>query len=254
MPVTNTTADAIERAALRAFPALEETDLGGWILRYANGQARRANSVQALEHDGTPLAAKVASAEEWYADRDWPPSFRMTHRSSPEELDAELDGRGYRFQDRTGVLVRPLQPGGRVEVSITSRFTQEWLDELVDSNPYMSGRRATLSQTLNLIEPATAFAVIREGSTVVATGLGVADGELLGVFSVSTKPAFRRRGLARRMSESLMAWGIDQGASLAYLQVMHENTAAWQLYESMGFTFGYDYWYRSPAPSPLHGV
>jgi ribosomal protein S18 acetylase RimI-like enzyme len=47
--------------------------------------------------------------------------------------------------------------------------------------------------------------------------------------------AARRRGLARDLCGALLGWGGDRGATRAYVQVLADNTAATQLYESMGF-------------------
>jgi ribosomal protein S18 acetylase RimI-like enzyme len=80
--------------------------------------------------------------------------------------------------------------------------------------------------------------------------MAVADGDLVGLFSIATRPDARRRGIGRIMSETLLDWGRQQGASLAYLQVMHVNTAAWEMYRRMGFEPLYDYWYRSLVDRP----
>ena len=48
-------------------------------------------------------------------------------------------------------------------------------------------------------------------------------------------PHARRRGLARRVTESLYAWAWQHGARFAYLQVVATNDAAMPLYAAQGF-------------------
>jgi len=52
------------------------------------------------------------------------------------------------------------------------------------------------------------------------------------------------RGLARRLTQSIGAWGRDHGARFAYLQVVATNAAALPLYADLGFETVYRYAYR----------
>lgn len=242
----------IERAALRAYPALEEEDLDGWLLRYAEGYARRTNSVQPVSHTSEVLA-KVAAAEAWYEARGIPITFRMTRAAQPPDLDLLLESRRYFRQDATSVQTLDLAGHNFARdrrIEITDMPTGDWFETIMGSSRYMAGRRPILERTLLMIEPPAAFAVLRENDRPVATGLAVADGDLVGLYSISTRPHERRRGLGRIVSETLLDWGIELGASRAYLQVMHINDPATELYRRMGFEPLYDYWYRSPVDRP----
>ncbi len=242
----------VEQAALRAFPALEEADLNGWLLRFANGQSRRANSVQPLLHSGEVMS-DITTAENWYAERGIPGTFRMTPMSQPAGLDSKLETAGYLRQDPTSVQTlnlvdREFAVDQRIE--ITDSPTSTWFDIIMDSSRYLAGRRPTLEQTLRMIEPPTAFALLWEEGRPVATGLAVADRNFVGLFSIAVLPEARRAGFGRTMSESLLGWGQARRASIAYLQVMHVNTPALDLYRGMGFEPIYDYWYRSLVDRP----
>ena len=74
--------------------------------------------------------------------------------------------------------------------------------------------------------------VAESAGQVVAVGLGVSLGESVGVFNIATLPGYRGRGYGRAITERIVADGIAQGASLAYLQ---SSQAGYRLYESMGF-------------------
>jgi ribosomal protein S18 acetylase RimI-like enzyme len=43
---------------------------------------------------------------------------------------------------------------------------------------------------------------------------------------------------------NLLAWGKQNGAQHAYLQVMLNNVPALHLYSQLGFKQVYEYWYR----------
>jgi ribosomal protein S18 acetylase RimI-like enzyme len=88
--------------------------------------------------------------------------------------------------------------------------------------------------------------VLAAGGSIVACGLGVLQGEYLGLFDIVTRDSERRKGYGREVTESLLAWGQSQDASYAYLQVMLSNTAAQALYGQLGFGERYQYWYRVP--------
>ena len=59
-------------------------------------------------------------------------------------------------------------------------------------------------------------------------------------------PEARRQGLARRLTQSIGAWGRMHGARFAYLQVVATNSAALPLYAALGFETVYSYAYRVP--------
>ena len=66
----------------------------------------------------------------------------------------------------------------------------------------------------------------------------------IGLFDIVTDPAFRNRGYGRRVVKNLLAWGRQNDAEKAYLQVMLNNAPALHLYSKIGFTEAYQYWYR----------
>jgi len=66
----------------------------------------------------------------------------------------------------------------------------------------------------------------------------------LGLFDIITDEGQRRRGYGRQLMQGLLAWGKQQGARSAYLQVMLNNPPALALYAGLGFREVYRYWYR----------
>ena len=88
------------------------------------------------------------------------------------------------------------------------------------------------------------YALISLDDQPAAIGACAIDGAWAGVLGMRTAPAFRRRGLARRVFRALMAHAASAGATHGYLQVEAANAAAVALYEAGGFQtrYRYEYW------------
>jgi N-acetylglutamate synthase len=87
-------------------------------------------------------------------------------------------------------------------------------------------------------------AVVEQDGRPVACGLGVLDGEWVGLLDICTVPSMRRMGLATQVVCSILGWALARGAWRAWLQVVEENIAAISLYRKLGFDHLYSYWYR----------
>lgn len=81
-------------------------------------------------------------------------------------------------------------------------------------------------------EGMTAYLVEEDGSPV-ATSFGVVVNGHVGVFNISTHPAYRRRGYARAATAAVLRDAYAQGARTAFL---HCTPAGRGVYESLGFT------------------
>ena len=67
------------------------------------------------------------------------------------------------------------------------------------------------------------FAFVEEAGQPMAMAIGAVQGDHMGLFDVLVMPQARRRGLARKVTESLYAWAWSHGARFAYLQVVATN-------------------------------
>jgi len=72
----------------------------------------------------------------------------------------------------------------------------------------------------------------------------VHDNDLVGVFDLVTGYDFKRKGHAHTLMGGALKWAKTSGARFAWLQVVAENTAAFELYKSFGFDELYRYSYR----------
>jgi ribosomal protein S18 acetylase RimI-like enzyme len=237
----------LEELSLNAWPALQTLVVDGWVVRFANGYTRRANSVNPLySPQGDPMD-NIAACEALFAARGLPVIFKLTPASQPAGLDDLLAARGYAHDAETSVQTLDLRGDKRAAPgasSLSPTLNEYWLAAVFNLSQLAEHKRPLLRQMLSLLAPPACFATVVDGRHVVAAGLAVAERGHVGFFDIVTHPAHRRQGHARRLMLDLLAWGQSHGAHTAYLQVMCNNAAALALYAGLGFAEQYRYWYR----------
>ena len=82
----------IEELSMNAWPALQTMLYDGWVLRFANGYTRRANSVIPLYLSERETVEKIKVCEKVYKDQGLATTFKMTAESHPLGLDDDLAG------------------------------------------------------------------------------------------------------------------------------------------------------------------
>jgi len=240
---------ALEELSLNAWPAQQTLLLDGWLLRFADGYTRRANSVQPLyPSSGAPLEDKIAACEELYRQQGLPVIFKLTPASQPAELDARLEGLGYRREADTSVQTLDLAsyaaPGEDASLTLQASLSEEWLalyGRMSASRPEQLARHRAI---LAAIQPDACYAALSVEGVPAACGLAVRQSGWVGIYDILVDPAQRRRGLGLRLVRALLGWGARGGARDAYLQVMQNNPPALALYAKLGFSQSYPYWYR----------
>jgi ribosomal protein S18 acetylase RimI-like enzyme len=226
-----------------AWPAYEQRVHDGWVLRYAGGVTKRANSVLPL---GRPadLDTAIEAAEGFYRERGQRCVFSLGLNAAPG-LDEELDKRGYELVDPTLVMVAGTpdrEPSGSPSLSrvrIEERPWDGWLETwwAVDGR-YGSG----LAEARRICTGVPAwYGAYEEGGVALAVGRAVPQGDTLGIYCMATLPEARRRGLARAVLRALVR---HAGTRSAYLVTTAPNQAAQTLYRSEGFEIAGRYHYR----------
>jgi ribosomal protein S18 acetylase RimI-like enzyme len=239
----------IEETCLRAWPALREERVGAWLLRFADGLTRRSNSANPRAARIDDIAASVDACAARYRDSGQPAIFRIPSILDPA-VDAHLDRLGYGAEGATITLHGPLA-NGRPDAAVESaaRPDDDWLaamNTLQNRRPREAAIYAGLVRAVAI--PAGFARLRRDGATLALAYAALHDG-LLCFESVITAPAERGRGHARRVLESLIAWGASAGARAMCLQVEAHNAPAQKLYRGLGIdTEIYRYHYRrAPA-------
>ena len=236
---------AIEELSLNALPSLQTLMYDGWVLRFANGYTKRANSINPIYDSTSNVEEKIRFCEEIYRRKQLPIVFKMTSAVYPENLDAILDRCGYHIDSPTSVQTMDLiDQSSDQDAELATTFTEEWLDSFCRMNNIAEERKPTMRQMLGNIVPQKCFAAICRQDHIVACGLSVLQNEHIGFYDIVTDASFRNQGFATRLMSTLSTWGKQNGARKAYLQVMLNNAPGMHLYAHLGFHEVYQYWYR----------
>ncbi len=237
----------LEEISLNAWPALKTINYDGWVIRFANGYSRRANSVNSIYDSKVAIDEKIRRCEQLYRSAGQKVIFKLTDAAFSADLDTVLDLKGYQPDVPTSVQTLDLAHIGRAtddDITINDKPTEEWLRQFIVMSRTDGRYLATLQEMLEKIVPKRGFFSIKRESRIVACGLAVVDKNYVGLFDILTDPTYRRQGLGTWISTNMLTWGKANGAKTAYLQVMNVNKPALMLYENLGFAEVYKYWYR----------
>jgi N-acetylglutamate synthase len=235
----------IEQASINAWPAMQQLLLDGWLLRFARGFTKRANSVVPLYLGERPIEEKVRFCENVYARERLQCVFRLSSIGAHEDLDGLLARRAYRRLDPTEVLTCPLHHRPEMSPHLHLLSTDQWLDAYIALTDLPEAARSLHGAILRGIPLPCAYAVIGSPKAPLACGLAVLEQDLVGLFDVVAHPRARRAGHGSAVVSSLLAWAFDHGARCAYLQMVSDNLPARGLYAGLGFERLYAYWYRA---------
>jgi ribosomal protein S18 acetylase RimI-like enzyme len=242
---------ALEQAAMRAWPALERIDEAGWVVRFAGGYTRRANSAAALAADAEDLEAQIVWVEDAYASRELPAIFRVVSGCGPAGLDDALAAAGYEREGEALVMTLDLPHSAPSPHALREIPIDEWLVLYERLNERGPEGRDLHRRLLESVRGERLLAALDDRVEIVGCGLGVREGEFAGLFDLAVAPAQRGRGHGRQLVEELLRWAASGDARTAYLQVLVQNEVAIRLYERAGFREAYRYWYRArPRPAP----
>lgn len=236
---------ALEARLVNAWPAFEVELVEGWLLRFAEGYSKRANSATPIVPGARLDSALVAHILGSFAARGVDPCFRLV---GVEDWDAErvLAESGLVDYDPSVCMVADV--GGAVErdssVRITPVAKPGWVTDAARAYGGNKSDAAKLGRIVGSIRQPSAFASLEVDGRDVAWGLAVAERGFVGLYDLVVSPDLRSLGLGRRLVTTLMAWGREAGAARAYLQMRVTNTVASALYASLGFAPSYRYTHR----------
>lgn len=237
---------ALEHVAANALPASVTEFLDGWRLRYSYGVTRRANSVLAETHGGD-LEKKLETVESFYKRFNAKARFQLCPASQPSDLNGVLLSRGYTKVSGAKVQTVGLEAFNInrdiARVQLLEKPNDAWFSVYRAVEKADSHKEKIRTQMLHSIQSRAAFALLYLDDTPAAVGLGVFENGYTGIFNIATLENFRGRGGASIILASLAHWGKLQKGHTLYLQVGEENVVAQNVYQKLGFTTLYSYWY-----------
>ena len=240
----------IERATLSAVPAPRVLFEGGFVVRSFAGGTGRANAACSLDPaPDAELAARIGRIEDFYRRAGFRPRFRSSPLDPPG-LAAMLEARGYRPHDESQVICGRLGEAFRDDPDCVALAGPEpdWTVVMASGEHQVPARQAEKARMPELLGVPVAWILLslpgHAGTTTpAACAFVTAQGELAGLFDLAVRPAFRRRGLGRRVMAAAGAWARRRGARFAYAQVACTNAASLALNAGLGLTEHYRYRY-----------
>jgi N-acetylglutamate synthase len=231
----------IEERSVRAMPPAEVVHFGRWRVALGRGTALRLNSCTTFgESPRRELFERIELVERKYASRGRLARFRLTPLDA--HLDDRLHTRGYERGPEVILMTGPV--GGRAdeETALARAAGPTWLERYSAWGGHDELRTSEIAESLNSLTLDTGVFM-----SPGAIGVAVIDGTWVGLYDVISDPEQRRRGHAARLTETMLAWAAARGAERSYLQVESTNAPALALYDRLGFTESYRYWYRTEA-------
>ncbi|MDD4602194.1 MAG: GNAT family N-acetyltransferase [Bacteroidales bacterium] len=236
-----------EEISNNAWPALQTIQYDGWLLRFANGVTKRSNSVSLLYPSTINPEEKITFCEKLYEDHGITPCFKITSMADPPDIDHRLENRGYLIHSHISFQTLDISVysgdqfrGATIETNLNPR----WIDDFIRMNDFDPSRRSTYIRIMDLtLTPKCLVSVIKNKKTL-GVGLGVIEGNVIGLFDLVVAREFRKTGLGHLIVANILRWGREKGAHTAYLQVLTDNIPAIRLYKKMGFIEQYQYLYR----------
>lgn len=245
----------MEEISLNTWPALQSVLMEGWVLRSAAGYTKRSNSVNPLygpenAGEGLGLLRKIRLAEQYYEAAGLDCVFKITPFAIPSGLDGVLDGLGYQLVQPSSVRTLDLQalpssPGpGNPGLQIREELNDDWLEAFGGWSALSPASISTLRSMLSSSVLKQGYALLLKEGVPAACGLAVIQHGYVGLYDIITAPVFRRQGLAEELLLGMLHWAGSHGADTAFLQVVKDNAGASALYDKLGFSERYSYWYR----------
>lgn len=261
----------IEELSMNAWPSYKIELYDNWLIRFSHQYTYRTNCVEQVGPSSLAIKDKITYCETIYKRYGTPTTFKI-NPLLPTDFDSQLAERGYSICHTTEVLTMPFTSfmpypsiGEEYDalghttrlpsyvyypdciiVQLQDTITDDWINHLFRLNGTTHPvHKKIVPSMFRAIPKETIVATIERDGRMVASGLGILDRDHIGLYAIYVDVNFRRQGFARAICSTILNQAHKKGATHAYLQVVKGNTHARHLYESLGFTYLYTYWFRS---------
>ncbi|MCM1991847.1 GNAT family N-acetyltransferase [Oceanirhabdus seepicola] len=239
----------IEEFSMNAFPALSTVLLNGWVLRFSDGYAKRANSVNLIYECSIDVLKNIEICEEMYKRNNLDTVFKLTEKEDNNEIDVMLSERGYEYVAKTNIMLKEIadfkiSKEEKQGFVVYRELRNDWLVAFTQINKISSQNASVLQKMLQRIIPDVYYGAIVENGEIIAVGMGVAEQGYVGMYDIYVHDDKRRKGLGTKIMNNLIYEALKDGCTHSYLQVVDENEKAKNLYNKLGYEKQYSYWYR----------
>ncbi len=237
----------IEEKCLNAFPALKTVLYKGCVIRFSGTYSNRSNSANPLYTREEDYESVIQYAESLYNTNNQSPCFKIIEAPSYKPLDAMLEQRDYTKIHETNILTIPLKYTplqSDINIVLSASFSEEWLNSMCRLQDMKEGDAQICTGILKAVQVQTVVCSLFVDNEFAACGYTTIENGWAGFYDIVVKKELRNKGLGRYVMRSLMNEACSLGSTTGYLQVMKNNEPAKHLYEKLGFSYIYSYWYR----------
>lgn len=208
----------------------------GWTLRDGAGGGKRVSAATRAEPD-----ADIAAAEAAMRAMGQAPLFML--REGEDDLDADLEARGYALVDPVNMYACPVAQLTDMAIPRVTAFAI-WeplaiMKEIWEQGGIGPARLAVMARAAH---KTAIFGRWNERPGGVA--FAAIHGQMCMVHAVEILPRQRRNGLAAWMMRKAAFWAEEQGAQTMSVLCTKANTGANALYSSLGMAVVGEYHYR----------
>lgn len=244
----------LEALYTAAWPPLRHETIGDWLLKFAPGVSRRANSASPLVARVRDVDASIEDCAQRYREAGMPALFRILSVLDPA-AGARLERLGYKPEGETVNLYARIDETRAKRdnaVTIDPRPGGEWLAAMTAAQGHAGDKAETYGRIVKAIAIPAAFVSLRQEGELAALAYGALDNGVMCFESVVTLARYRGRGLATRALSALIDWAAARGAQAVCLQVEATNERGRRLYHRLGLRqelYRYDYRREPGAPA-----
>ena len=191
------------------------------------------------------MAEKVAYCEKCYAKQGLPTLFKLTEYDTA--LSEYLEKRGYEIVTPTDVMILDLEKtdlAADMSECVFAEKPQEWLQPYFEFGKQGDPTKQELFRRIQnkVLVDKVYCTLMQNGKPTACASTASEQGYTL-LHNVVVDPEQRGKGLGEKLCRAVLAKAKEDGAKFAYLQVVQENNIALNLYQKIGFTKLYTYWY-----------
>ncbi|MBT3141116.1 GNAT family N-acetyltransferase [Phaeobacter gallaeciensis] len=223
----------------QTWPAADQKTVGGFTLREGQGGGSRV-SAATTSADGN--AIDIDAAEQAMLEMGQERLFMI--RPGDEELDAQLEARGYDVVDAVTIYACPAEKLTDMDIPRVTIFTI-WEPLSIMREIWAEGGigPARLDVMERVKGPKTGLLARFNDKRGGAGFVGIHDGIAM-LHALEIVPFQRKQGLAKWMMRGAAFWALDNGAETLSVMCTKANEGANALYRSLGMDPVSEYHYR----------
>lgn len=223
--------------ALQVWRASETQNLGDWILQATGGGTARVNSCLLVGLPNAPIAKSLGEVVAWYQARKQTP---LAHLSAPGAFDHELALAGFEKTHLIDFLVKDVvRQRNQMDFAIEDELSERWLNTVNTNN----GENRRIDRLTLESGDWVRFLSLQEGGEIIATAriAGVEDFAL--VTNLFVTEQHRGSGIGQEIMLAVENIAFEFNLKQLWLQVLHTNQAAQNLYHKLQYRHHHQYQY-----------